>query len=146
MATNLASRLMQLEKGRTSLMRYVFHWVFIQLVLLSAAQAQVPNNQENTFADGAGLPHVLEYPLPSQSVVLEFNQGECQTSVTEEYIIPDVPANPGNVALTMLFNAVCDLGPSTGDTVPVSHGAPREIIKEILVSPDSLRMSVRFDK
>jgi len=128
-------------------MRYVLYWMVMQLVLLSAAQAQVPKNQENTFAvDATSLLHVFEYPLPPQSVVLEFSQGECQTSVTEEYIIPDVPANPGNVALTMLFNAVCDLGPSTGDTVPVSHGAPREIIEEFLLSPDSSRMLVKFDK
>ena len=128
-------------------MRYVLYWMVMQLVLLSAAQAQVPKNQENTFAvDATNLPHVFEYPLPPQSVVLEFSQGECQTSVTEEYIIPDVPANPGNVALTMLFNAVCDLGPSTGDTVPVSHGAPREIIEEFLLSPDGSRMLVKFDK
>ena len=128
-------------------MRYVLYWMAMQLVLLSAAQAQVPKNQENTFAvDATNLPHVFEYPLPPQSVVLEFSQGECQTSVTEEYIIPDVPANPGNVALTMLFNAVCDLGPSTGDTVPVSHGAPREIIQEFPLSPGRSRMLVKFDK
>jgi hypothetical protein len=128
-------------------MRYVLYWMVMQLVLLSAAQAQVPKNQENTFAvDATGLLHVFEYPLPPQSVILEFSQGECQTSVTEEYIIPDVPANPGNVALTMLFNAVCDLGPSTGDTVPVSHGVPREIIEEFLLSPDRSRMLVKFDK
>ena len=128
-------------------MRYVLYWMVMQLVLLSAAQAQVPKNQENTFAvDAMSLPHVFEYPLPPQSVVLEFSQGECQTSVTEEYIIPDVPANPGNVALTMLFNAVCDLGPSTGDTVPVSHGAPREIIQEFPLSPGRSRMLVKFDK
>ena len=128
-------------------MRYVLYWMVMQLVLLSAAQAQVPRNQENTSAvDATGLRHVFEFPLPPQSVVLEFNQGECQTSVTEEYIIPDVPANPGNVALPMLFNAVCDLDPSTGDTAPLSHGAPREIIEEFLLSPDSSRMLVKFDK
>jgi hypothetical protein len=77
---------------------------------------------------------------------LEFNQGECQASVTEEYVIPDVPANPGNVALTMLFNSVCDLGPSATGTIPPTQGAPREIIEELPVSPDSLRMSVKFDK
>jgi hypothetical protein len=126
-------------------MRYVFYWLFIQLVLLSAAQAQVPSNQENTFANGTGLPHVLEYPLPPQSVVLEFNQDECQTSVTEEYIIPDVPANPGSVTLTMLFNAVCDLGPPTTDTSALAHVAPREIIEELPVSPDGSRMLVKFD-
>jgi len=120
-------------------MRYVLYWMVMQLALLGAAQAQVPN-------DATGLPHVLEYPLPRQSVVLEFNQYECKNSVTEEYVIPDVPANPGNGALTMLFNAVCDLGPSTGDTVPVSHGAPREIIEEFLLSPDGSRMLVKFDK
>src|SRR5215471_15717951 len=107
-------------------MRRVLYWMVMQLVLLSAAQAQVSNSQESTFTIGdTGLRHVFEYPLPPQSVVLEFSQGECQTSVTEEYIIPDVPANPGNVALTMLFNAVCDLGRSTGDTVPVSHGGAK---------------------
>jgi hypothetical protein len=131
-------------------MRGVLYWMVMQLVLLSAAQAQVSNSQENTFTiDGTGLPHVFEYPLPPQTVLLEFNQGECQTSVTEEYIIPDVPANPGNVALTMLFNAVCDLGLSTTDTAPLAHGAPRaprEVIKEFLVSPDSLQMLVQFDK
>ena len=128
-------------------MRRVLYCMVMQLVLLSAAQAQVSNSQENTFTiDDAGLPHVFQYPLPPQTVLLEFNQGECQTSVTEEYIIPDVPANPGNVALTMLFNAACDLGLSTTDTAPLAHGAPREIIKEILVSPDTLRMSVQFDK
>ena len=112
----------------------------MQLVLLSAARAQVPN------IDETGLPHVFEYPLPSQTVLLEFNQGECQTSVTEEYIIPDVPANPGNMALTMLFNAACDLGLSTTDTVPLARRAPREIIEEFLVGPDGLRMLVKFDK
>jgi hypothetical protein len=126
-------------------MRRVLYWMVMQLVLLSAAQAQVSNNQENTFND-TGLPHVFQYPLPPQTVLLEFNQGECQTSVTEEYIIPDVPANPGNVALTMLFNAVCDLGLSATDTATLAQGAPREIIKEFLVSPDSLRMLVQFDK
>jgi len=119
----------------------------MQLVLLSAAQAQVPNNQEKTFTnDNTGLTHVFEYPLPPQTVLLEFNQSECQTSVTEEYIIPDVPANPGNMTLTMLFNAACDLGPSTTDTAPLTHRVSREIIKELLVSPDSLRMLVQFDK
>ena len=127
-------------------MRRVLYWMVMQLVLLSAAQAQVSNSQENTFTiDDTGLRHVFEYPLPPQTVLLEFNQGECQTSVTEEYIIPDVPANPGNVALTMLFNAVCDLGLST-DTTPLAHRAPREIIKEFPVSPDSLRMLVQFEK
>jgi hypothetical protein len=128
-------------------MRRVLYWMVMQLVLLSAAQAQVSNNQENKFTiDDAGLPHVFQYPLPPQTVLLEFNQGECQTSVTEEYIIPDVPANPGNAALTMLFNAVCDLGLSTTDTAPLAHRVPREIIEEFLVSPDSLRMVVQFDK
>ena len=128
-------------------MRRVFYWMVMQLVLLSAAQAQVSNSQGNMFTiDDTVLPHVFEYPLPPQTVLLEFNQGECQTSVTEEYIVPDVPANPGNVALTMLFNAVCDLGLPTTDTAPLAHRAPREIIKEFLVSPDSLRMSVQFDK
>jgi hypothetical protein len=127
-------------------MRRVLYWMVMQLVLLSAAQAQV-SNQENTFPiHDTGLPHVFEYPLPPQTVLLQFNQGECQTSVTEEYIIPDVPANPGNVALTMLFNAVCDLGLSTTDAAPLPHKAPREIIKEFLVSPDSLRMLIQFDK
>lgn len=121
-------------------MRCVLYWMVMQLVLLSAARAQVPN------IDETGLPHVFEYPLPPQTVLLEFNQGECQTSVTEEYIIPDVPANPGNMALTMLFNAACDLGLSTTDTVPLAHRAPREIIEEFLVGPDSLRMLVKFDK
>jgi hypothetical protein len=121
-------------------MRCVLYWMVMQLVLLSAARAQVPN------IDETGLPHVFEYPLPSQTVLLEFNQGECQTSVTEEYIIPDVPANPGNMALTMLFNAACDLGLSTTDTVPLAHRAPREIIEEFLVGPDGLRMLVKFDK
>ena len=128
-------------------MRRVLYWMVMQLVLLSAAQAQVSNNQENTFTiDDTGLPHVLQYPLPPQTVLLEFNQGECQASVTEEYIIPDVPANPGNMALTMLFNAACDLGLSTTDTVPPAQTAPREIIEEFLVSPDSLRMLIKFDK
>jgi hypothetical protein len=124
----------------------------MQLVLLSAAQAQVPN-------DATGVPHVFEFPLPRQTVVLEFNQDECQASVTGEYAVPDVPANPGNVALTMLFNAECDLGPLTADTVPMTamgpstagtvtmtHSAPREIIEEFLVSPDSMRTVVKFGK
>ena len=137
-------------------MRHVLYCMVIQLVLLSAAQAQAPKARaENTFTtDATGLPHVLEYPLPRQTVLLEFNQDECQASVTEEYVIPDVPANPGNVALTMLFNAVCDLGPSTAATVPLAtaatvplaYGAPREIIEEFVVSPDSLRMLVKFGK
>jgi hypothetical protein len=128
-------------------MRCVLYWMVMQLMLLTAAQAQVSNNQENTSTvDETGLPHVFEYPLPSQTVVLEFNQGECQASVTEEYIIPDVPGNPGNAALTMLFNAACDLGPSTTDTAPLAHRTSREIIKEFLVSPDSLRMLLQFDK
>jgi len=121
-------------------MRCVLYWMVMQLVLLSAARAQVPN------IDDTGLPHVFEYPLPPQTVLLEFNQGECQASVTEEYIIPDVPANPGNMALTMLFNAACDLGLSTTDTVSLAHRAPRETIEEFLVSPDRLRMLVKFDK
>jgi hypothetical protein len=113
----------------------------MQLVLLSAAQAQVP------FTNGTtNLPRVFEYPLPHQRVILEFNQDECQASVAEEYVIPDVPANPGNVTLTMLFNAACDLGLSTANTIPPAHKAPREIIEEFLVSPDSLQMSVKFDK
>jgi len=131
-------------------MRCALCWVVMQLVLLSAAQAQVPS-------DDTSLPRVFEYPLPSQTVLLEFNQGECQVSVTEEYIIPDVPANPGSVALTMLFNAECDLGPSTASTVPMAamglstavptaHSASREIIEEFLVNPDSLRMLIKFDK
>jgi len=122
-------------------MRTVFHCMVMQLVLLSAAQAQVP------FTNGTtNLPRVFEYPLPHQRVILEFNQDECQASVAEEYVIPDVPANPGNVTLTMLFNAACDLGLSTANTIPPAHKAPREIIEEFLVSPDSLQMSVKFDK
>jgi hypothetical protein len=120
-------------------MRCVFHCMVMQLVLLSAAQAQVPN-------DATGSPHVFEYPLPRQTVLLEFNQDECQASVTEEYVIPDVPSNPGKVALTMLFNSVCDLGLSTAGTAPLAQGTSREIIEEFLVSPDSLRMVVKFDK
>jgi hypothetical protein len=133
-------------------MRYVLYWIVMQLVLLIAAQAQVPNyhfihRAENTFTiDETGLPHVLEYPLPHQTVLLEFNQDECQASMTEEYVIPDVPANPGNVTLTMLFNAACDLGPSTAGTAPLAHGASREIIEEFLVGPDSLRTVVKFGK
>ena len=136
-----------LEKSEP-VMRYALYCMVIQLVLLSAAQAQAPKARaENTFTtDATGLPHVLEYPLPRQTVLLEFDQDECQASVTEEYVIPDVPANPGNVALTMLFNAVCDLGPSTAATVPLAYGAPREIIEEFLVSPDSLRTVVKFGK
>src|SRR5215468_11507031 len=107
-------------------MRRVLYWMVMQLVLLSAAQAQVSNSQGNMFTiDDAGLPHVFQYPLPPQTVLLEFNQGECQTSVTEEYIIPDVPANPGNVALIMLFDAACDLG-LAADTIPPAQMAPRE--------------------
>jgi hypothetical protein len=134
-------------------MRYVLYWIVMQLVLLSALQAQVPNqvpNNDRTF---------FEFPLPRQTVVLEFNQDECQVPVTEEYVVPDVPANPGNVALTMLFNAECDLGlsspetvpmtamgPSTAGTATMSHTAPREIIEEFLASPDSLRTVVKFGK
>jgi hypothetical protein len=131
-------------------MRCLLYWIVIQLVLLSAAQAQVPD-------DATGVPHVFEYPLPRQTVVLEFNQDECQASVTEEYVLPDIPANPGNVALTMLFNSICDLGPSAADTVPMAamgrstavpaaHSAPREIIEEFPVSSDSLRMLIKIDK
>ena len=122
-------------------MRRVHYCLVMQLALLSAAVAQVP------FTNGmTDLPRVFEYPLPQQKVILEFNQDECQASVTEEYVIPDVPANPGNVTLTMLFNAACDLGPSAADTVPPAQTAPREVIDEFLVSPDSLRMLVKFDK
>ena len=122
-------------------MRRVLYYMVMQLALLSAAKAQVQ------FTNGTpDLPRVFEYPLPHQKVILEFNQDECQASVTEEYVIPDVPANPGNVTLTMLFNAVCDLGPSTTDTAALAHAAPREIIEELLVSPDSSRMLVKFDK
>jgi hypothetical protein len=132
-------------------MRYVLSYMVVQLVLLITAQAQAPNTNET------GLPRVFEYPLPRQTVVLEFSQDQCQESVTEEYVIPDVPANPGNVTLTMLFNSVCDLEPSTADTVPMAamghstagptaHTAPREIIEELPVSPDSLRMLIKFDK
>jgi hypothetical protein len=111
----------------------------MQLALLSGAQAQVPLRND-------ALPRVFEYPLPRERVILEFNQDECQVSVAEEYVIPDVPANPGNVTLTMLFNAACDLGLSAADTVPAAHNVPREIIDEFLVSPDSFRMLVKFDK
>jgi hypothetical protein len=132
-------------------MRYVLYCMVTQLVLLIAAQAQVPNINQT------GLSHVFEYPLPRQTVLLEFNQDHCQASVTEEYIIPDVPANPGNAVLTMLFNAECDLGLSNADTIPMAamgpsnaaptpHGAPKEIIEEFLVNPDSLRMLIKFDK
>ena len=122
----------------SQLMRLLFHCMVLQLVLLGAAQAQVPN-------DATGLPHVFEYPLPRQTVVLEFNQDECQSSVTEEYVIPDVPGNPGNAAVTMLFNSVCDLRP-TADTAPQTDGGPREIIEELPVSPDSSRMLIKFGK
>ena len=122
-------------------MRRVLCYIVMQLALLSAAKALVQ------FTNGTtDLPRVFEYPLPHQRVILEFNQDECQVSVAEEYVIPDVPANPGNVTLTMLFNAACDLGLSAADTVPTAHKAPREIIDEFLVSPDSLRMLVKFDK
>jgi hypothetical protein len=133
-------------------MRHVLCWIVMQLALLSAAEAQVPN-------DATGVPKAFEFPLPRQTVVLEFNQDECQSSVTEEYVIPDVPGNPGNVALTMLFNAACDLGLSTADTVPMAvmgpstagtvttaHRPQREIIEEFLLSPDSLRTVVKFGK
>lgn len=119
-------------------MRLLFYCILLQLALLGAAQAQVPS-------DATGLPRVFEYPLPHQTVVLEFNQAECQSSVTEEYVIPNVPGNPGNVAVTMLFNSVCDLGP-TADTGPKTDGAPREIIEEHPVSPDSSRMLLKFGK
>ena len=122
-------------------MRGVLYCMVMQLALLSGAQAQVPPTNDTT-----DLPRVFEYPLPRERVILEFNQDECQVSVAEEYVIPDVPANPGNVTLTMLFNAACDLGLSAADTVPTAHKAPREIIDEFLVSPDSLRMLVKFDK
>ena len=138
-------------------MRCMLYWMVMQLVLLSAAQAQAPNAENTSTTQDTGLPHVFVYPLPRQIVVLEFNQDQCQNSVTEEYIIPDVPANPGSVALTMLFNAECDLGPSTASTVPMAamglstavptqHSAPKEIIEEFLVNPDSLRMLIKFDK
>jgi len=123
-------------------MRGVLYCMVIQLALLSASQAQ-----ENTFTDDkTGLLRVFEYPLPQQKVILEFKQDECQTSVTKEYVLPDVPANPGNVTLTMLFNAACDMGLSTTGTVLPAHGAPREIIEEFLVDPDSLRMLIKLDK
>ena len=126
-------------------MRRVLYYMVMQQLLLSAAHAQVP--ADNTFTNGTtGLPRVFEYPLPHQKVILEFKQDECQASVTEEYSIPDVPANPGSVTLTMLFNAACDLGLSTADTIPSAHRARREIIDEFLVSPDRLRMLVKFDK
>jgi hypothetical protein len=120
-------------------MRCVLYCMVMQLVLLNAAQAQVTN-------DTTRLPRVFEYPLPHQRVILEFNQDECQASVTEEYVIPDVPANPGNMTLTMLFNAACDLGLSPTDTVLPAHSAQREIIEEFLVNPDSLQMLVKFGK
>ena len=122
-------------------MRGVFYCMITQLALLSAAQAQVPFTNDTT-----NLPRVFEYPLPHQRVILEFNQDECQASVAEEYVIPDIPANPGSVTLTMLFNAACDLGLSAADTVSPAHKAPREIIEEFLVSPDSLQMLIKFDK
>ena len=122
-------------------MRVVLYCMIMQLALLSGAQAQVPLTNDTT-----DLRRVFEYPLPRERVILEFNQDECQASVAEEYVIPDVPANPGNVTLTMLFNAACDLGLSTADTVPPAHKAPREIIDEFLVSPESLRMLIKFDK
>lgn len=120
-------------------MRCGFYCIVMQLALLSAALAQAPNVATD-------VPHIFEYPLPRQTVLLEFNQNECQASVAEEYVIPDVPANPGNGALTMLFNSVCDLGLSAADTVPLAHRAPREIIEEYLVSPDRLRTLVKFGK
>ena len=133
-------------------MRGVLYCMVMQLALLSGAQAQVPLTNDTT-----DLRRVFEYPLPRERVILEFNQDECQVSVAEEYVIPDVPANPGNVTLTMLFNSVCDLEPSTADTVPMAamghstagptaHTAPREIIEELPASPDSLRMLIKFDK
>src|SRR5215469_966194 len=126
-------------------MRCVLYYIVMQLVLLSTAHAQVSG--ANTFTNTTtSLPRVVEYPLPHQKVILEFNQDECQASVTEEYVIPDVPVNPGNVALIMLFNAACDLGLSAADAIPPAQTAPREIIEEFLVSPDSLRMLVKFDK
>jgi hypothetical protein len=47
--------------------------------------------------------HIFEYSLPGQTALLEFSQDECQASVTEEYIIPDVPADPSKPALSMFF-------------------------------------------
>ena len=65
----------------------------MQLALLGGAQAQVP--AENRFTnETTGLLRVFEYPSPHQKVILEFSQDECQASVAEEYVIPDVPANP----------------------------------------------------
>ena len=90
---------------------------------------------------------ILTFDIPDEALERAATaQDECQASVAEEYVIPDVPANPGNVTLTMLFNAACDLGLSAADTVSPAHRAPREIIEEFLVSPDSLRMLVKFDK
>jgi len=65
----------------------------------------------------------------------------------EEYIIPDIPADPGHVALTSFFASVCDLGLSAADTVtrPL-RPAPKEIIEEFLMGPGSLRMLVKFIK
>jgi hypothetical protein len=76
-----------------------------------------------------------------------FNQNECQVSVANEYIVPDSHADPGNVALTTFFDAVCDLGLSTADAVSsLTCPAPREIIQEFLVNSDSFRILVKFAK
>ena len=57
-------------------MRYVFYCIVMQLGLLNAAQAQ-------QRADATDLLHVFEYHLPHQTLLLEFNQAECQASVTQ---------------------------------------------------------------
>ena len=116
------------------------------VVTPASAQDNFTHGTENTIA--IAEPHVLhifEYSLPGQTVLLEFSQDECRASVTEEYIIPDVPAEPSKPALSMVFDAVCDLGFSAADTAHSPSGsAPREIIEEILVSPASLLMFVKF--
>jgi hypothetical protein len=126
--------------------------IIIQLVLLGGvAHAQIPNHHlahrtENTIAIAKpDVLHIFEYSMPRQTVLLEFYQDECQASVTEEYIIPDVPADPSKLALTMFFDALCDLGLSAADTAHSPSGPVlREMIEEILVSPDNSLMVVQF--
>src|SRR5262249_27602131 len=117
-------------------MRYLLLLTVAYFALGSpVARAQASNFGGTLSNEGKGiisetdLIHEFEYAWRNGKMVLEFSQYDCQFSVTEESIIPDAATR---MALTMLFDGICDLEPSSTD--PIKHAFPQEKIEEVLLS------------
>ena len=128
-----------MASGRLGLseMRYLLLLTVVYFALgSSVVRPQVSNFGGTISTEGKGiirsetdLIHEFEYAWRNSKMVLEFSQYDCQFSVTEESIVPDAAAK---MALTMLFDGICDLEPISTD--PTKHAFPQEKIEEALLS------------